>query len=129
MGRPIEREWSLCSRLIATDKGEGQVRPLAIGGLFARVAGQVALDRFQPHEKLLPNQWGCGTGPDVMFHRVRLTMETGRATAGVTLHMKNCFNQIDRIYIYVVLFRRRRRQEYDFPQGVQSTILVINRCF
>jgi hypothetical protein len=102
LGSAPGRHMLLASRLLASEKAGGGVRPLAVGELFYRLAGKTLLaSSFDPTVSLLPSQLGVGTkgGVEPMLRVL------ARAIAGTlpdryshyaTIDLTNAFNLMDR---------------------------------
>jgi len=94
---------------IATDKGHGQVRPLAIPEIFYKLAGLVCLESIRDSVPFLfPRiQLGCGIkgGPEIAIHRTQLALETGGpGTVVLRLDFRNAFNERQRHVLAQALF-------------------------
>ena len=90
------RDWWLAARLIALDKGNAKVRPIACGDALYRFSLRALLLQVNP-DAMLPS-WQLGVkvkgGIDAVVHLLRRRLKQGWAI--VELDITNAFNTISR---------------------------------
>ena len=91
------------ARLIPLDKGNGKIRPVAIGGVLRRLVTKIAIADDVPRNVpyLLPEQVcsGVRSGGEAMFHAVRELMDERGDDSNlvlVSIDASNAFNRFSR---------------------------------
>ena len=105
------RQLLLASRLVALTKTEGKYRPIAVGELFARLAGKLAVRKVTSAAAALlaPHQLGVGvaSGAERIVHSLQHTLtDKGRRHALLKLDISNAFNSCDRARALRVLYEQ-----------------------
>jgi hypothetical protein len=105
------RQLLLASRLVALTKMEGKYRPIAIGELFPRLAGKLAMSKVTSAAAALlaPHQLGVGvaSGAERIVHSLQHTLsDKGRRHAMLKLDISNAFNSCDRARALRVLYEQ-----------------------
>lgn len=109
LGTTPGRHLLTTSRLVALDKADGGVRPIAVGELIYRLMAKVALTKSFQREQLAPFQLGVRSpgGTEPIIHLLDNALH-GRLNSYrhlVTLDFKNAFNSIDRRYLATGILR------------------------
>ena len=105
------RELLLASRLVALTKAEGRYRPIAVGELFPRLAGKLAMNKVTSAAAALlaPHQLGVGVpcGAERIVHSLQHTLtDTHRRYALLTIDIENAFNSCDRARVLRLLYEQ-----------------------
>ena len=105
------RQLLMASRLVALTKTEGKYRPIAVGELFARLAGKLAMRKVTSAAAALlaPHQQGVGvaSGAERIVHSLQHTLtDKGRRHALLKLDISNAFNSCDRARALRVLYEQ-----------------------
>ena len=108
---PLETRQTLtASRLIALDKGEGKVRPIAIGELFYRLSAKLALrlHKDQIAKALEKHQYGVGKpgGMEIITHSISYILQENPDLTCLQLDFTNAFNSIERSVVLDVVRER-----------------------
>ena len=95
-GTPPLPSFFTSSRLIALDKGNGKVRPIAVGEVFTRLAGKLALSQFPLSSFLSPKQFGVESagGTEPILHGLAATQASYEEM--VLVDVSNAFNTLKR---------------------------------
>jgi len=106
-GTALGARYFIASRLIALEKGDENVRPIAILDLIYRVLAKVALKRSFKKEMLLPCQLGINSEFSVE-PIIHLTLKINRKEIKgynylTKLDFKNAFNSIKRKAVEIAI--------------------------
>jgi hypothetical protein len=132
------RQYLLASRLVGLNKEEGRsgARPIAIGELFYRLAGIVAVRNVvAAAAKLLsPHQYGVGvaSGAERIVHSLQHTLsDKSTKLAVLKVDISNAFNSCDRARMLSELYATPQLNQLfrvaDFGYSVPSQLLL-QRC-
>ena len=88
------------ARLVGLPKGVDDIRPIAVGEVWRRLAAKCLLAQVQERIKSLfhGSQFGisCPGGVEILIHSFRHALESDSAECYVKWDFKNAFNEIDR---------------------------------
>jgi hypothetical protein len=126
---PELKQILLSSRLIALQKPNGGLRPIAIGEIARRIVSKILLKQTVSAKFFQNLQFGVGTpnGADGICHTVNAIRVTDPNTCFLKLDVKNAFNSISRKF-FLHLVRLYFPEIYTFVNFAysQSTNLVIS---
>jgi hypothetical protein len=107
-GRPPCPTFLTPARLIPLSKGEGKVRPLAVGECFVRLASRLLLAHFPLADLLSPMQFGVGSSgaTEPIIHGINSTQSAYDEL--VAVDMSNAFNTVSRTAIAAFLAEHLR---------------------
>ena len=105
------RELLLASRLVALTKTEGKYRPIAVGELFPRLAGKLAMNKVTSAAAALlaPHQLGVGVpcGAERIVHSLQHTLtDVNSRHALLKVDIANAFNTCDRARVLRLLYEQ-----------------------
>jgi ribonuclease HI len=90
------------STMVALDKGEGKVRPIAVGEALYRLCGRAVLKAhgYQLAEQLFPHQFGVAVkgGAESIIHLINSKLREGPQTIAC-MDITNAFNSVDRSHL------------------------------
>jgi hypothetical protein len=127
------RQLLLSSRLVALTKTVGKYRPIAVGELFPRLAGKLAMRKVTSAATTLlaPHQLGVGvaSGAERIVHSLQHTLtDKGRRHALLKLDISNAFNACDRARALRVLYAQPALSAMwrmaDFAYAAPSQLLL-----
>ena len=130
------RQYLLASRLVGLNKPDGGVRPIAIGELFYRLAGIIAVRKVTAAAAALlrPHQYGVGVscGAERILHSLQHSLSDGKAKlALLKVDISNAFNSCDRARMLQQLYATPQLQALyriaDFGYSTPSQLLL-QRC-
>ena len=129
------RQYLLASRLVI-DKPTGGIHPIAVGELFYRLAGIIAVSKVvSPAAALLaPHQYGVGVscGAERIVHSLQHSLTDGVAKlALLKVDISNAFNSWDRTRVLQQLYARPELAAlYRFADLAYATPsqLLLQRC-
>jgi Reverse transcriptase (RNA-dependent DNA polymerase) len=103
------RDLLLSSHLVALRKPSGGLRPIAVGELFYRIAGSIAVRsvRAAATSLLVPHQYGFGlrNGCEQIVHSLQHSLtDKDRRCAVLQLDLINAFNCVDRPRLLTTLY-------------------------
>jgi Reverse transcriptase (RNA-dependent DNA polymerase) len=125
------------SRLIPLEKGEKDVRPIAVGSLIYRLAAKAILGAFITRDALLPCQLGVGSkyGVEPAVALINKAVKSGSHRSITSLDLKNAFNSLTRRLIasatarYAPAFYKATRWAYNKPAIlVTDKDLLVSTC-
>jgi hypothetical protein len=130
------RQWLLASRLVILLKPDGKYRPIAVGELFYRLAGVIAVRKVTKDAAALlaPHQLGVGvaSGAEQIIHSLQHSLtdkDTKRALLKVDI--SNAFNSCDRARVLRQLYEQPALSAMyriaDFGYSMPSQLLL-QRC-
>ena len=98
------------ANLIAFNKQGGGIRPIAVGGVFRRVAAKCAVSTVREQAATIssPLQLGCGVrgGIDIAIHAARTAVETAAANqVMLKVDFTNAFNTVRRDHMFESVVR------------------------
>jgi hypothetical protein len=100
----------LSSRLIALEKPDGGIRPIAIGETLYRLTAAHLINELKDNiaEVLQPVQLGVGVkgGCEIVIHNIRkLLLDPRKKFAAITIDFKNAFNSVSRLAMFAELYK------------------------
>ena len=103
------RDLLLSSHLVAIQKPSGGLRPIAIGELFYRIAGSIAVRRVRAEATslLAPHQFGFGlrNGCERIVHSLQHALtDKDHPCAALQLDLTNAFNCVDRTRLLTTVY-------------------------
>ena len=129
------RHWLLLSWLIAVDKGNDKIRPIAGGTIFVKLAATYLMETTNQTKNVFTESGvQCGVfmpdGASVAKHSVQLALETHPHNVVIKVDFKNAFNSISRFAILHYLFQQPLLMPFfrlaDWIYGQPSTLLLRN---
>jgi hypothetical protein len=130
------RPYLLASRLVGLSKNGGGVRPIAIGELFYRLAGVIAVKKVVSAAAALlaPHQYGVGvsSGAERILHSMQYTLADKKLKyAALKVDVSNAFNSCDRARMLTELYATPQLASIfriaDFAYST-SSMLLLERC-
>jgi hypothetical protein len=130
------RQLLLSSRLVALMKPDGKYRPIAVGELFYRLAGVIAVSKVTKAAAALlaPHQLGVGvsSGAERIVHSLQhLLTDTTTKRALLRVDISNAFNSCDRARVLRELYEQPTLSAMwriaDFGYSAPSQLLL-QRC-
>ncbi|WP_331035221.1 reverse transcriptase domain-containing protein [Lactovum miscens] len=103
------KRWLTSSKLIAIDKPNGGLRPIAIGELFTRISGRflTKLVEKKTNDFFSPVQFGIGVqnGSEKVVHSVRQELlNSQKENVLLSIDVRNAFNTVNRKEVLQELF-------------------------
>ena len=127
------RELLLASRLVALDKPNGGSRPIAVGELFYRLAGVIAIKKVTAAAARLlsPHQYGVGvsSGAERILHSLQHSLtDKHQKLAMLKVDISNAFNTCDRARLLTELYDTPQLHDIyrivDFGYSAPSSLLL-----
>jgi hypothetical protein len=130
------RQYLLASRLVGLNKPDAGARPIAIGEVFYRLAGVIAVRKITAAaaELLVPHQYGIGvpSGAERIVHSMQYSLTDKAAKRAVLkVDISNAFNSCDRAAMLRKLYATPQLAPLyriaDFGYSAPSQLLL-QRC-
>ena len=131
------RHWLLLSWLIAVDKGNNKIRPIAGGTVFVKLAATYLMENLEQTKNIFRESGvQCGVfmpdGATVARNFTQIALEANPGSVVIKVDFKNAFNTLSRKNMLTYLFQEPRLLPLyrlaSWIYGRPSTLLVRNRA-